>query len=109
MFIKVCQKVGYSYEPKFNFPTVEIFWEMLEKNGFIIDKIYDYDRPTVFKDNEQGLTNFLKQFFASELSIMPEHIQALFFEEVAELTRETLWNGKEWVADYRRLRAIAHI
>ncbi len=108
-FIKVCQKLGYSYEPKFNFPTVETFEEMLEKNGFIIDKIYDYDRPTVFKDNEQGLTNFLKQFFASELSVMPEHIQPLLFEEIAELTRETLWNGKEWVADYRRLRAIAHI
>lgn len=107
-FIKVCQRLGYSYKPKFNFPTVENFGEMLEKNGFIIDKIYDYDRPTVFKDNEQGLTNFLKQFFAFELLIMPEHIQSLFFEEVAELTRGNLWNGKEWVADYRRLRVIAH-
>ncbi len=107
-FINVCKKLGYSYKPKFNFPTVEIFGEMLEKNGFVIDKIYDFDRPTVLKDNEQGLTNFLKQFFASELSIMPEHIQSLFFEEIAELTRGTLWNGKEWVADYRRLRAVAH-
>lgn len=106
--IKVSQKLGYSYKPKFNFPTVEVFGEMLEKNGFIVDQIYDFDRPTVFKDNEQGLTNFLKQFFASELSIMPEHVQSLFFEEVAELTREMLWNGTEWVADYRRLRVIAH-
>lgn len=23
-------------------------------------------------------------------------------------TKESLWNGREWVADYRRLRAIAH-
>ncbi len=107
-FTKVSQRLGYSYESKFNFPTVEIFGEMLEENGFIIDKIYDYDRPTVFKDSEQGLTNFLKQFFVSELSIMPEHIQSSIFEGVAELTRETLWNGKEWVADYRRLRAIAY-
>ncbi len=107
-FIKVCQRLGYSYKPKFNFPTVEVFGETLEKNGFIIDKIYDYDRPTVFKDGEQGLTNFLKQFFASELEVMPKHVQSLIFDEVAELTRETLWNGKEWVADYRRLRAIAH-
>lgn len=106
--IKVSQKLGYSYKPKFNFPTVEVFGGMLEKNGFIVDQIYDFDRPTVFKDNEQGLTNFLKQFFASELSIMPEHVQSLFFEEVAELTREMLWNGTEWVADYRRLRVIAH-
>ncbi len=107
-FAKSCKGLGYDYEPKFNFPTVEIFGEMLEENGFIIDKIYDFDRPTIFKDNEQGLTNFLKQFFASELSIIPEHTQAMVFKEVEELTRCTLWNGKEWVADYRRLRAIAH-
>ncbi len=25
------------------------------------------------------------------------------------LTKESLWNGNEWIADYRRLRAIAHI
>ena len=107
-FINVCERLGYHYKPKFNFPTVEMFGEMLEKNGFVIDKIYDFDRPTVFKDGEQGLTNFLKQFFASELEVMPEHIQTSLFNEIAESTRGTLWNGKEWVADYRRLRAIAH-
>ena len=78
-FIKVYQRLGYSYKPKFNFPTVEFFGETLEKNGFVIDKIYDFDRPTVFKDGEQGLSNFLKQFFASELTVMPEHIQPLLF------------------------------
>ena len=107
-FVKVYQRLGYRYNPKFNFPTVEFFGEALEKNGFIIDKIYDYDRPTVLKDNEQGLTNWIKQFFASELEVMPERTQSLIFDEVAELTRGTLWNGKEWVADYRRLRAVAH-
>ncbi len=106
--IKACQRLGYGYESKFQFPTAEIFGKQLAKNGFVIDKIYDFDRPTVLKDGEQGLTNFLKQFFASELSVMPEHIQSSLFDEVAELTRETLWNGKEWVADYRRLRAVAH-
>ncbi len=107
-FIEVYQALGYSYKPKFNFPTVEAFAGMLEKNGFTVDKIYDFDRPTVFKDGEDGLTNFLKQFFASELSVMPEHIQSALFDEVAELTKGTLWNGKAWVADYRRLRVIAH-
>ena len=81
---------------------------MLENNGFVIDRIYDYDRPTVLKDNGAGLVNFMKQFFASELALMPEHIQAMVFKEVEELTRDNLWNGEEWVADYRRLRAIAH-
>lgn len=106
-FVKACNSLGHEYKPKFNFPTVEEFGKLLENNGFVIDRIYDYDRPTVLKDKEQGLVNWMKQFFASELAIMPEHIQAMVFERVEELTRGGLWNGAEWVADYRRSRVVA--
>ena len=108
-FAEACSSLGYGYRPKFNFPMVEDFGKLLENNGFKIDRIYDYDRPTVLKDKERGLVHWIKQFFASELTVMPEHIQAIVFEKVEELTRSVLWNGAEWVADYRRLRAIAHI
>ena len=108
-FAKACNSLGYGYEAKFNFPTAEDFGNLLEKNGFIIDRIYDYDRPTVLKDWEQGLVNWMKQFFVSELEVMPEQVQIMIFEKVEELARETLWNGEEWIADYRRLRAIARI
>ncbi len=108
-FEKACKDLGYDYKPKFNFPTAENFGKLLENNGFVIDRIYDFDRPTVLKDNEAGLVNFMKQFFASELALMPEHVQAMIFKAVEELSRDNLWNGEEWVADYRRLRAIAHI
>jgi len=108
-FVKACSSLGYGYEPKFNFPTTKDFGKLLEDNGFIIDRIYDYDRPTVLKDGEQGLVNWMKQFFVFELEVMPEQVQAMVFEKVERLTRDTLWNGAEWVADYRRLRAIAHI
>lgn len=108
-FAKACSILGYGYEPKFNFPTTEDFGKLLEDNGFIIDRIYDYDRPTVLKDGEQGLVYWTKQFYASELEVMPKQVQAMVFEKVECLTRDALWNGTEWVADYRRLRAIAHI
>lgn len=108
-FMKVCSSFGYDYKPKFNFPTCESFCKLLENKGFVVDKIYDYDRPTPLKDHEQGLANWMRQFYASELAVMPEDIQVVVIKNVEELTRETLWNGNEWVADYRRLRAIAHI
>ena len=108
-FLNASEQAGYTYTPKFNFPTVQKFGSLLESNGFIIDKIYDYDRPTVLKDEEQGLANWLRQFFASELSAMPTDTQEEVLKNVENLTRDKLWNGKEWVADYRRLRAIAHI
>lgn len=108
-FVEVCSSLGYDYTPKFNFSTYESFGKLLEGKGFVIDKIYDYNRPTPLKDGEQGLANWMKQFFASELAVMPEDIQVTVIKKVEELARETLWNGKEWVADYRRLRAIAHL
>lgn len=108
-FAEACNTLGYGYEAKLNFPTAEAFGELLKKNGFVIDRFYEYDRPTVLKDGEQGMVNWMKQFFASELEVVPEYIQAMFFEKVERLTRETLWNGEEWVADYRRLRVIAYI
>ncbi|WP_310603782.1 class I SAM-dependent methyltransferase [Anaerosporobacter sp.] len=108
-FMEVCSSFGYDYTSKFNFPTCESFGKILEGKGFVIDKIYDYDRPTPLKDDEQGLANWMKQFFASELVVMPEDIQVAVIKKVEEFTRDILWNGNEWVADYRRLRAIAHI
>lgn len=108
-FAKVYTDFGYEYKPKFNFPTRDAFGKLLETNKYIINKIYDYDRPTKLKDKEKGLMNWIKQFFEAELSPIPENIQIEIFEKVEELTKDTLWNGKEWVADYRRLRVIAHI
>ena len=108
-FMQVCSDSGYKYHPKFNFPTTEYFADLLKRNGLIIDKVYDYDRPTPLKDGEQGLVNWMKQFFASDLEVMPEKLQSEIMKKVENATREQLWNGSEWVADYRRLRAIAHI
>lgn len=108
-FTKACNDLEYEYEPKFNFPTAEDFGKLLESNGFATDRIYDYDRPTVLKDGERGLVNWMKQFYASELAAMPKNVQATVCKKVEELTRGALWNGEEWVADYRRLRVVAHI
>ncbi len=50
----------------------------------------------------------MKQFFSFELANMLMDMQNAIFENVEKTCRDTIWNGKEWVADYRRLRAIAH-
>ena len=108
-FIDVCRDFEYEYKPRFNFPTSEHFADLLEQNDFVIDKVYDYARPTLLKDNERGLSNWMRQFFASDLEMMPEKVQNEIIKKVEDSTKESLWNGNEWIADYRRLRAIAHI
>ena len=49
-FAEACNSLGYGYEAKFNFPEVEDFGKLLEDTGFVIDRIYAYDRPTALKD-----------------------------------------------------------
>lgn len=82
---------------------------MLKNHGFVIERVYDFDRPTPLKDGENGLADWIRQFYASEMEVIPEDEKRGIIGKVGELTREALWNGSEWVADYRRLRAVAHI
>lgn len=51
----------------------------------------------------------MKQFFASDMELMSEKMQDEIIKKVEDLTKEHFWNGDEWIADYRRLRVIAHI
>lgn len=108
-FKKVCLNSGFEFNAKFNFPTSEHFSDLLKANGFIIDKIYDFDRPTTLKDNESGLANWMKQFYASELDLLSENARNEIIKKVEDLKRKSLWSGKEWIVDYRRLRVVAHI
>ncbi len=108
-FINVYTEMGHSYNPKFNLHTVEDFKKILQNNRFIVDEIYDYDRHMILEDREKGLDNWIKRFFASDLKVLSEDSQIILIEKVKKLTRDYLWNGKQWKIDYRRLRAITHI
>ncbi len=108
-FSEACSEYGIVYIPKFNFPSVKIFSDCLSANGFTIERIYDYDRPTALKNGEKGLENWLRQFFALSLDTMPKEIGNAVIRRVEETTKAKLWNGNEWIVDYRRLRAIAQV
>ena len=107
-FAKVLKEHGYDYTPRFYAYTVETFRKSLEDNGFIVEKIYDFDKPKMLDGGKDGLVLWMKQFFASKLVEIPEETQTIIFKKVEVLTKETLWNGTQWKVDHRRLRAIAH-
>lgn len=108
-FSEVLEEKGYSYQSKFNFPTVDAFSELLTKNNFSIQTIYDFDRPTPLQDGEHGLYNWTSQFFQGELSRFTEAEQEEILRSLEQKVRSQLWNGEHWSADYRRLRAIAQV
>ena len=107
-FAKACAELDVAYRSKFNFPTEERFRTLLQENGFTIDFISTFDRPTKLKDGINGLSNWMRQFFADELAVLPESMRSGVLRSVENATRSALWSGDAWVADYRRLRVVAH-
>jgi len=106
-FHDVTKKYGYDYTNPFYFPTTPEYKQLLEQAEFNIELIVDYDRPTVLKDGEFGLRNWLKQFFARDLSSFATNRQVDIFETIEKSLYSDLWNGKQWIADYQRIRVIA--
>lgn len=108
-FKTILASKGYTYTSRFNFPTLERFGELLEKNGYVIDDICLYDRPTVLKDHEKGLYNWASQFFDTDLAKFSHSEQDSILTELEDSVRRQLWHEDHWEADYRRLRAVAHL
>ena len=64
-FNRACEELELAVRaPRFNFPTPEEFSARLARHGLAPVQVYDYDRPTPLKDGEQGLANWMQQFFA---------------------------------------------
>ena len=44
---------------------------------------------------------------AADLKCLHEKRRVRIFEEMEKALRDELWDGTQWVADYRRIRVIA--
>ncbi len=107
-FERVIKQYGDNYSSPFYFPTVEEHEKILEKSGFKIERIYDYDRPTVLPNEGLGLRQWISQFFSSYLSKYDEIIQEEILLSVENELRSDMFKDNHWIADYRRIRVIAY-
>ena len=92
---------------RFYFPTAEEHAKLLERNGFTVRLVEEYDRPTPLKGGEDGLDRWMTQFFEEDLSRVETSARQEISDAVAAMLRATLWDGGQWIADYRRLRVVA--
>lgn len=76
---------------------------MLEQAGLRPEVVMDFDRPTPLKDGPDGLRNWARQFFWADLKCLHEKRRVRIFEEMEKALRDELWDGTQWVADYRRI------
>ncbi len=103
------QNFGSSYTSSFYFPSVEMHSKILEQAGFTIEEIYIFDRPTVLPNEFLGLRQWVCQFFSTHLEKFNTEQKEDILQNVETQLQSTMFDGKNWIADYRRLRVIAHI
>lgn len=98
---------GLACENPFYFPGEREYRDLLAGEGFHVEALALFDRPTPFKDGPRGMRNWALQFFANDLrSLTPEDADELL-DELDDTLRGELWDGVQWVGDYRRLRVAA--
>lgn len=95
---------GHFRNPWF-FPSTEEYKAQLEQCGFQVSHIELIPRPTPL---DSGVREWLKIFSNGITSQLNEKQKGNFLAEVEELVKSSLLHGERWVADYIRLRFVAH-
>jgi trans-aconitate methyltransferase len=94
---------GYPFDHPWYFPTIGEYAPRLEATGFEVRAARLFDRPTPL-DGAAGLQNWISMFGDSFFETVPESERAAILDSVEKRVRGGLWDGEQWVADYRRLR-----
>lgn len=91
------------------FPSIADFTARLERVGIETTMASLYDRPTPLTDGPEGLKNWLRMFGNTFWKDLPAgtDIDGIL-DDISDRVRPSLWDGKTWQADYRRLRVIGH-
>ncbi|MGE7839934.1 class I SAM-dependent methyltransferase [Lysinibacillus sp. NPDC093712] len=88
------------------FPTAEEYQTMLENEGFTVQMITLYERPTKLQGDD-GLRNWLVMFSDNVLQHLSDHEKELVYAKCEELLKPDYYQDKQWIADYWRLRFVA--
>lgn len=89
------------------FPSIGEYTHLLETYALEATFAVIFARPTPLNDGEQGLANWLRMFGDTLLAGLNADDVEVLLREVETLLRPQLYDGKQWVADYRRLRLMA--
>ncbi len=79
---------------------------MLEKIGFTVSNIVQFDRPTEMI-GEDGMKNWIIQFGESFFKDIPQHKIDIILNRSVAILKETNYENGKWYADYIRLRVKA--
>lgn len=89
------------------FPSIAEYAALLEAHGFWPTFAAHFDRPTEMPGSDKGLVHWLDGFASSYLKGLDGTTRMRVIERVVEFARPSLYDGRHWVMDYKRLRVQA--
>lgn len=89
------------------FPSIGEYASLLEKQGFAVGYAELYDRPTPLDGGERGLRHWLAAFAGTFFAGLSEAEKEEVCLRCEAGLRPKLYDGKQWIADYRRIRIKA--
>ncbi|MDR0932610.1 MAG: class I SAM-dependent methyltransferase [Victivallales bacterium] len=106
-FAAASARHGHEYRERFYCPTPDEFFDRLKRANFEPERVLEFDRLTPLPGGADGLKAWVRCFLKNDLSLFVSAKQEQILTEVETACRPLLWNGREFVVDYRRLRAVA--
>ena len=88
------------------FPSIAEFTSLLERHGIEVTSAELFDRPTVLEEGSEGLKNWIRMFGSAFLKNTTPEQDEEALEKVCEMLRPVLFDGSQWIADYRRIRVV---
>ena len=79
---------------------------ILEKVGFKVSNIIQFDRPTELI-GEDGMKNWIVQFCQAFFQLIPVEKVEIIVDKTVAILKETNYENGKWYADYKRLRVKA--
>jgi trans-aconitate methyltransferase len=88
------------------FPSISTYTGLLEKNGFEVEQVWLFDRPTPL-NGESGMYDWITQFAQHAFTNISKQNEEDIKNLAVEILRPTHFINGKWLADYKRLRVKA--
>lgn len=89
------------------FPSAGEYSTLLERQGFTVNLVSYFDRPTPLSDGENGLNHWLDSFADDFFPEFSKAEKAALYKKIKQKLKLQLYLDGVWVADYKRLRIAA--
>ncbi|MBN2086794.1 class I SAM-dependent methyltransferase [Candidatus Peregrinibacteria bacterium] len=97
-----------SIESMLYFPSISEYSNLLENNGFEVNLALLFDRPTELKGGFDGLNDFIEMFLNWLFKYASDSDKSATIKRSIDKLKPQIFNGTSWIADYRRIRIVAH-